>query len=248
MTAVYDRIGVGYAELRRPDPRFAAAITAAVGPGTVVNVGAGAGSYEPPGTVVAVEPSAVMVAQRQHGSAPAVRAVAEALPFADRAFDAALAVLTTHHWADARTGLRELERVSRTQVILTWDQAFTAEHFWFVRDYLPESSARELTLAALGTVLDAWPDATAVPVMVPHDCTDGFFAAYWRRPEAYLVPAVREAISGLALLDQDLVGRALARLAADLDDGTWADRYAELLGRETLDCGYRLVVRHPARD
>lgn len=247
MTAVYDRIGVGYADLRRPDPRFAAAIAAAVGAGTVVNVGAGAGSYEPPSTVVAVEPSPVMVAQRPQRSAPAVRAVAEALPFADGAFDAALAVLTTHHWTDARTGLRELERVSRKQVVLTWDQAFTAEHFWFVRDYLPESSARERTLAALDTVLEVWPDAEVRALQVPHDCTDGFFAAYWRRPEAFLVPAVREAISGLALLDQALVDRAVARLAADLQDYSWAERYAELLGRDALDCGYRLVVRHSAQ-
>ncbi|MFN2536857.1 MAG: class I SAM-dependent methyltransferase [Mycobacteriales bacterium] len=241
--AVYDRIGVGYAELRRPDPHFRRAIEDAVGSGTVVNVGAGTGSYEPASTVVAVEPSPVMLAQRPRGSAPAVQAVAEALPFADNAFDVALALFTTHHWTDARTGLRELTRVSRRQVVLTWDQAYNAEHFWFVRDYLPEAAAREAGLAALATTLEAWPGAQVRVVEVPHDCTDGFFAAYWRRPEAFLVPAVRSAISALALLDPEVVDRAVSRLAADLDTGAWARRYAGLLARETLDCGYGLVLR-----
>jgi SAM-dependent methyltransferase len=208
----------------------------------VVNVGAGAGSYEPAGTVVAVEPSPVMVAQRPVGSAPAVRAVAERLPFADDAFDAALAVLTTHHWSDAGAGLAELARVSARQVVLTWDQAFTAEHFWFLTDYLPQAAEREAGLAALTTVTEAWPDAEVRVLEVPHDCTDGFFAAYWRRPQAYLVPAVREAISGLALLDQDLVDDAIARLAADLADGSWGRRHADLLGHTSWDCGYRLVI------
>ena len=243
MTAVYDRIGVGYAELRRPDPWVAAAIANAVGSGTVVNIGAGTGSYEPTGTVVAVEPSPVMIAQRTASAAPVVQAVAEALPFADRAFDTSLAVLTTHHWTDPRRGLEEMARVSRQQVVLTWDQAFTREHFWFVRDYLPEAADREAGLAALTTVTDVWPDAEVRAVTVPHDCTDGFFAAYWRRPEAFLVPAVRASISALALLRQDLVDAAVARLAADLEDGSWARRNAELLALEALDCGYRLVVR-----
>jgi SAM-dependent methyltransferase len=243
MTAVYDRIGVGYAELRRPDPRFAEAIAVAAGPGTVVNIGAGTGSYEPAGTVAAVEPSPVMIAQRPAGAAPAVQAVAEALPFADRAFDVSLAVLTTHHWTDPQRGLEEMARVSQRQVVLTWDQAFTGEHFWFIRDYLPEAAEREAGLAALATVRATWPQADVRRVEVPHDCTDGFFAAYWRRPEAYLRPAVREAISGLALLDQDLVGEAIRRLASDLAEGTWSRRYADLLARDSLDCGYRLVVR-----
>ncbi len=247
MTAIYDRIGVGYADLRRPDPRIAQVLADALGPGTVVNIGAGAGSYEPPGTTAAVEPSPVMLAQRPATAAPAVQAVAEQLPFTDQQFDAALASLTTHHWTDARAGLAEMARVSRRQVVLTWDQEFTAERFWFVAEYLPEASEREVGLAAMTTALEAWPDATVTPVLVPHDCTDGFFAAYWRRPEAFLVPAVRDAISALALLDQRLVAEAVARLRSDLDDGTWARRHADLLEQETFDCGYRLVVRDPRR-
>jgi SAM-dependent methyltransferase len=241
--AVYDRIGIGYADLRRPDPRVAAAILAAVGPGAVLNVGAGTGSYEPSSTVVAVEPSEVMIAQRPAGSAPVVRAVAEALPFADGAFDAALAVLTTHHWTDAAQGLAELTRVSRRQVVLTWDAAFTRTGLWVMEDYLPEVADREQGLAHLGAVLQAWPDAEVHAVPIPWDCTDGFFAAYWRRPEAYLNPAVRAAISGFALCEPDVVTAAMARLAADLDSGAWAERHADLLTEDSHDCGYRLVVR-----
>lgn len=209
----------------------------------MLNVGAGTGSYEPASTVVAVEPSLVMVQQRPAGSAPAVRAIAEALPFADASFDASLAVLTTHHWTDPAAGLAELARVSRRQVVFTWDQHFSTSHFWFIRDYLPEAAERERSLAALDAVVAHWPDVTVTVVPVPHDCTDGFFAAWWRRPEAFLSPVVRASISGIALLDQAVVGAAVARLDADLRSGAWRERYADLLGLDELDCGYRLVVR-----
>jgi SAM-dependent methyltransferase len=244
MTAVYDRIGVGYADLRVPDDRIAAHLHAALGDArTVVNIGAGTGSYEPPLELVAVEPSPVMLSQRPVGSAPAVQARAEALPFGDKAFDASLAVLTTHHWSDPLAGLEEMRRVSRRQVVLTWDQDFTASHFWFLSDYLPEAAAREQTLTAAAGILQAWPEAQVHPVPVPWDCTDGFFAAYWRRPEAFLVPAVRASISGLALLDQRLVDAAISRLAGDLDSGAWHRKHAGLLEQPELDCGYRLIVR-----
>ena len=242
MTAVYDRIGHGYADLRRPDQRIASLIGQALGPGTVVNVGAGTGSYEPASTLVAVEPSAVMVGQRLAGAAPAVQAVAEALPFADGAFDAALAVLTTHHWTDPAAGLAELVRVARRQVVLTWDQQFVASRFWFVTDYLPEIAEAESDRAAFRAVVDAWPSARTVVVHVPWDCTDGFFAAYWRRPEAYLEPHVRAAISSFAFQPAERVDAAVARLAADLEDGSWNARHGHLRALPELDCGYRLVV------
>lgn len=243
MTAVYDQIGVGYAALRVPDHRIAAQLQAALGDAaTVVNVGAGAGSYEPAVGVVAVEPSALMISQRPADAAFAVRAVAEALPFIDGAFEASLAVLTTHHWHDAPRGLAEMRRVSRRQVVLTWDQAVTAQQFWFIKDYLPEAAEREAELAALRTILEHWPDAEVHVVPIPHDCTDGFFAAYWRRPEAFLVPAVRAAISSFAYLDDGLVTDALARLEADLATGAWQQRHGHLLELDELDLGYRLVI------
>jgi Methyltransferase domain len=248
---VYDRtsLAVGYSGRRRPDPRIAAQIGRALGTGRpVLNVGAGAGSYEPAGpgaAVVAVEPSLAMLAQRPDGTAPAVRAVAENLPFPDGAFGAGLATLTVHHWTDPAGGLGELQRVAPDrQVVLTWDPDVVARSFWFTRDYLPEAIAGELD-RALWTVDDiaaALSPVRVEVVPVPWDCTDGFFGAYWRRPEAYLLPVVRNAISALALLDEDLVDDAVRRLAADLDTGRWAGRYADLLDRDAMDLGYRLVV------
>lgn len=184
-----------------------------------------------------------MVSQRPSGAAAAVQAVAEALPFADQVLDVALAVLTTHHWSDVETGLREMERVSRRQVVLTWDQDVVAREFWLLADYLPEAVEREGSLASLHAVRAIWPKARIIPVPVPHDCADGFFAAYWRRPEAYLVPAVRAAISGLARLDPQVVKRAVQQLRSDVATGEWDSRYGRLRGLDCLDLGYRLVVR-----
>ncbi len=242
----YDVIGSGYAERRRPDPRWAAAIHDALGDAaSVVNVGAGAGSYEPPTTVVAVEPSATMIAQRPPGSAPCVQARAEALPLPDGHADAAMAVLTVHHWTDLRAGLAELRRVARRRVVIVhWDDAFTG-HFWLMQDYIPANadwdrrrfpSLRDV-LAGLGS---ATVELRVLPV--PHDCSDGFLGAYWRRPAAYLDPTVRAAISNLAHPDAPPVDEGLARLADDLASGAWHERYADLLALDELDLGYRLVI------
>jgi SAM-dependent methyltransferase len=182
---LYDTLGVGYATGRRTDPRIAAALWAALGDAeTVVNVGAGTGSYEPPDReVVAVEPSAVMRAQRPPGAAPCIAASAEALPFADDAFDAGMAVLSDHHWHDNAAGLRELRRVARRVVLFQWDNTRLGE-FWLVRDYLPElvAYARGPSLQERGALLA--PDTTITPVPIPWDCVDGFLHAHWRRPEA----------------------------------------------------------------
>jgi SAM-dependent methyltransferase len=229
--------------VRREDPHIAARIRAALGGArTVVNVGAGAGSYEPRDLeVVAVEPSETMIAQRPEGSAPVVRAFAEALPFEDESFDAALGVLTDHHWSDHARGLAEMRRVARRVVLFSWDPA-TVHDMWIVRDYLP--SVADLipdgyrlahTLARLG-------DARAEPVPIPHDCRDGFFHAYWRRPEAYLDPGVRAGISVFAQLDDAAVEDGIGRLRRDLESGEWARRNADLLELEEVDAGYRLIV------
>lgn len=244
MIPIYERIGEGYAEKRRPDPRWLVQIhSAMVGGNSVLNVGAGSGSYEPVDKmVVALEPSEVMIGQRSPDAAPVVRGRAELLPFADRVFDAALAVLTVHHWVDPEAGLAEMRRVAARQVVVTWDPGVFASEFWLIRDYLPEAAHREQGLATLSTVLHFLGNATSTPLPVPFDCTDGFFAAYWRRPQAYLEERIRNAISGLALLDQGVVQSAMRRLASDLDDGTWYERYSQLTGLEQLDLGYRLVI------
>jgi SAM-dependent methyltransferase len=241
----YDLIGRSYDRHRHPDPRIAARIDAALaGAGSIVNVGAGTGSYEPAGRrVVAVEPSRVMIAQRPRGAAPVVCAVAEALPFADGSFDVATAILTVHHWTDFRQGLGEMRRVARRRVVvLTWDRERFHEAFWFVRDYLPEVAHAERGLAALAEITAVLGACAVQAVPIPHDCTDGFFGAYWRRPEAYLDPETRAAISGLARVGEAVVRPAVARLAADLASGAWARRYGHLRASAEIDLGYRLVV------
>lgn len=245
--AVYDRIGTTYARYRRADPRISARIDRALGEArSVIDVGAGAGSYEAGDhTYVAVEPSAVMVAQRPPGAAPAVRAVAERLPFADGSFDAALASLTVHHWSDLAGGLAEMRRVSRGPVVVfTW-ASDRFSRFWLVDEYLPEAGTHDRTLAGLADVCELLPGCAVEVVPVPHDCTDGFFAAYWRRPERYLDPDARAAISGIALLPPAAVRRMATALAADLESGAWARRHGDLLGLDEMDLGYRLVVTGP---
>lgn len=233
---------------RRPEPRIAARIAAALGDArSVVNVGAGAGSYEPEDReVVAVEPSGEMVRQRAAEAAPAVRGRAEQLPFRDRAFDAAMAVLTIHHWTDVARGLAEIRRVARERVvILTWDP----EHpgFWLVRDYFPEIHEFDRrTFPSLETLRAAFGPIEVRPVPVPADCVDGFLGAYWRRPEAYLDEGARGAISSFPRLNN--VEARIARLRAHLADGTWHARNADLLALDELDIGYRLVVAAGPRD
>lgn len=243
--AVYDEIGRTYGAVRRADPRIADQVLRALGGApTVLNVGAGAGSYEPADgrAVVAVEPSEVMRSQRPLGSAPCVGGVAGALPFPDGSFDATLTTFSVHHWPDQRAGLDELRRVAPRNVILTFDPAFH-NRLWLVRDYLPEAAqvpgADPLRPEEVGAHLGG---GSVEVVPVPADCWDGFFWAFWRRPEAYLDPAVRAGISGLALLPDDLVAQRLQQLAADLESGAWHERNADLLELDEVDAGYRLVV------
>jgi SAM-dependent methyltransferase len=239
---LYDEIGRGYRAHRRPDPRLAAAILKALGDAeTVVNVGAGAGSYEPTDRrVVAVEPSSAMIAQRAPTAAPAVQASAGDLPFRAGAFDAALAVLTIHHWPDRARGLRELARVARHRIVLlTWDPATPA--FWLADEYFPQLWAIDRPIfPSLDDLRRALGPIEVQPLPVPHDCTDGFVGAYWRRPAAYLDPAVRGAMSTFTKFPDP--EPALARLRRDLADGTWSRGHRDLVERDELDLGYRLVI------
>jgi SAM-dependent methyltransferase len=242
--SLYDAIGATYVATRRPDPRIAARIHAALGDAaTVLNVGAGAGAYEPGDRrVVAVEPSRTMRAQRPPGAPRAIPATAEDLPFRDGAFDAAMAVLTVHHWTDPERGLRELRRVARRVVVLGFDPEW-GERSWLTRDYLPgvlkpERPGLAEAVAALG-------GARVEPVPIPHDCSDGFLHAYWRRPQAYLDPVVRANISVFARLDDERVRTFARRLEEDLRSGAWHARHADLLELDELDLGYRLLVAPP---
>ena len=240
MTAKYDLIGLNYAELRKPDPRIAAAIQAALGRAeTVLNVGAGTGSYEPVDRrVTAVEPSLEMIRQRGPSAAKVIQASAEDLPFEDGAFDASMAILTIHHWSNKELGLHEMRRVTRGRIVLlTFDPACRP---WLI-DYLPElATLDELQMPAMSDYT-RWLGAVKVaPVLVPHDCRDGFLYAYWRRPGVYLDARIRSGSSSFKAIRNAEPG--LQRLREDLESGEWERRYGELLTREVYDAGYRLVV------
>jgi SAM-dependent methyltransferase len=238
---IYDTIGLGYRTFRQPDPRIAAQIWAAVGEAErIVNVGAGTGSYEQGGRgLVAVEPSAVM-AQGRDEVVPFVRAVAEHLPFPDDSFDVALALMTVHHWLDIRGGLAELRRVASRQVIFTFDPALH-DSLWVFSEYVP--AARGLAdHTPVDVVTDALVTSRVEIVPVPADCTDGFAAAYWRRPEQYLLPLARSNISAFARLDQGLIEPGMAQLQRDLASGVWLERHMDLLTMDQFDAGLRLVI------
>lgn len=244
MTATYEQLGVGYAEIRRADPRWQATLDSALGSArTVVNVGAGTGSYEPEARyVLAVEPSATMIRQRGPKAAPALLASAENLPIADSQFDAAMAVATLHHWNDWEAGLREMRRVADHVVVVHFDPAVHTD-FWLARDYLPELAEvwREVpTPHDVAHALGSRVVVTELPV--PWDCVDGFLPAYWRRPQAYLHAQVRRSMSGLQLLNPEVLARGMTALRKDLEDGTWQRENADLLEREYLDVGWRLIT------
>ncbi len=240
----YDTIGRGYLAHRRADPRWEAVVFEHVADADrIVNVGAGTGSYEPPGrSLLAVDPSSVMIDQRPADSAPAVRASGSALPFFSRCADVAMAILTVHHWDDWAAGLGEMCRVAPRRLVLGIDFDLHAS-FWLLEEYLPEVAEHTRSIGpgvdAIATAIGA---TSTVPLLVPVDMVDGVLGAYWRHPEAYLDPAVRANCSGLALADPAVIARGAAALAADLESGAWHERHADLLTCDSLDLGYRLVV------
>jgi len=239
----YERGGAGYAERRRTDPRIASRLHAALGDArTVLNVGAGAGSYEPTDRLVtAVEPSAAMRAQRP-ADRPAIDAAAEDLPFADASFDAVMATVTVHQWTQLDRGLRELRRVSRGPVVILTFDPDALGRFWLA-DYLPELLASESrrfpTLQRLAAGLGR---CGVAEVPIPLDCADGFMEAYYGRPEAFADPAVRRSQSSWGFVDQDVIARGLARLQAHLASGEWDRRHGHLRSQPEFAGSLRLVV------
>jgi SAM-dependent methyltransferase len=239
---LYDDIGHGYGATRRTEPRIAAQIWEALGNArTVLNVGAGTGSYEPPDRdIIAVEPSAVMRAQRPPQAAPCLAAEAGCLPFRDRCFGAAMAVLSDHHWPDPVAGWREMRRVARRVVVFQFDTS-CPERFWLTRDYLPEFGQLGVGRPSLAELARAI-GARSVPVLVPWDCIDGFFYAYWRRPEAYLLPEVRRGTSVWSRVGAAAEDRAMRALRTDLASGRWIERNEQLMGLDAADLGGQLLI------
>ncbi len=241
---LYDTIGATYTVTRRTEPRIAARVRTALGDAqTVLNVGAGTGSYEPSDRhVLAVEPSALMRSQRLPDAAPCVAGTAENLPFADESFDAAMAFSTVHHWQDPIAGLREMRRVARRVVVFTFDTS-DPDRFWLTRDYLPEFAAsRACRVLASLTELARGIGARMEPVLIPWDCADGFYEAYWRRPEAYLDERVRRGVSVWASVGPDVEWRAVRTLRDDLASGRWAERNRDLLDLDAAELGARLLI------
>jgi SAM-dependent methyltransferase len=241
---VYDRIGRQYTANRRADPRWETLVAEQIGDARrIVNVGAGTGSYEPPGReVVAIEPSGVMLAQRAPGAAPAARAVAADLPVAAGWADVVMAILTVHHWSDWERGLAELCRVAPRRVVFAIDFEVHSK-FWLLQEYLPEVLEHTLQCAPdAGVIAESIGATTSIDMPVYRDLQDGVLGAYWCRPEQYLDHRVRANNSGTALAHPETTALGIARLEADLANGAWHERHADLLERESIDMGYRLLV------
>jgi SAM-dependent methyltransferase len=239
---MYDRIGRSYRQARQPDPRIEARVNAALGgASTVVNIGAGTGNYEPGNRrLVAVEPSLTMIAQRAQHAAQVVQAAAERLPFSDKTFDAAMALHTVHHWRDPRAGLLEMRRVADSAVVFCGSVAHT---FWLTSDYFPaidRARRPEVQPERIASVLGGTSRIEVIPI--PRDCVDGFWEAYWARPEAYLDARVRAGTSVFRLLTPPELRSGLRRLSEDLRSGTWDERHGHLRQLEQYDCGLRMVV------
>ena len=241
VSPLYDRIGVQYSQYRKPDIRIGAALMRAIGDRQkILNLGAGVGAYEPlDRDVVALEPSRVMISQRPRNIAPVVQGQAERLPFKDNAFDICMAILTLHHWSDIEAGLKEAIRVARKRLLLLTWIGFT-EEFWLV-DYLPQIKKIDAPLfPSIDQLEEIIGPVRVVPVPIRHDCTDGFLCAYWRRPHLYLDARARRAISTFSRMTNFRDG--LHRLNKDLKSGQWHKRYHDLLKKDSMDYGYRIVV------
>lgn len=241
----YNRDDICYSRHRRPDPRIASIIHAALGSArTVVNIGAGTGSYEPEDRyVLAIEPSIAMRAQRGAHLAPAIIATAESIPLDDKTVDASMAMVTTHHWSDPEKGLLEMKRVTRHRILILTFDPDALDSFWNI-DYFPNVVATErrryLSIDRIISLLDAPTEIQSIPI--PLDCTDGFQEAFFGRPEAFLDPAVRRAQSAWGFFDDAQQEAELRQLRADLATGEWDRRHGKLRTQPIFVGAMRLIV------
>lgn len=251
--ARYDTIGQGYSRTRREDPRFRARIHAALGNArTVVNVGAGTGAYEPRDRhVVAIEPSDVMAAQRPRDLTPAIRATAGSIPLRDGAVDAAMAILSIHHWdEELEMGIRELRRVARGPVVILTYAAAVSGSMWLMADYLPEVAALDHRIFPSPEAIAQWlgGEVRIETIPIPRDTPDWMLGSFWAHPERVLDADARAATSGFARMAGEVVDRVVSEVARDLKSGLWDARYGHLRTLEEFDAGLRLVIATPASD
>lgn len=244
MAVIYDTIGTTYSLGRRSDPRIASVIERALeGCASVLNVGAGAGSYEPRHcNLIALEPSRVMILQRAVDAAPVVQARAEALPFADRSFDAVLGVLTAHHWSDQTQGFAECARVARDRVVFLTIDPEVLKEFWIYRYFPSLLTIDGRIFPGIERFAEAFASVEVKSVPIPADCCDGFLGAYWRRPSAYLDPLVRHSISTFSMINAREIDLGLEELQSEVKSGAWAERHAAIKDLNALDVGYRIVI------
>ena len=242
MNEPYDQIGKGYSVARKADPRIKQAIDdALMGAESILNIGAGAGSYEPEGAnLMALEPSQEMIKQRRAGAAPCIRGCAEHLPFNAREFSHTMTILSMHHWSDRQIAYKEIKRVTRERFIaLTWNP--NSAPFWLTEDYFPEIHKKDCEIFPTTDELrESFAGIQFYPLPIPFDCTDGFTAAYWARPHAYLEPEVRAGMSTFVKMTDPAPG--LERLKADLRSGTWQQKYSTLQTLKAFDAGYVLAI------
>lgn len=249
-TPRYERIGLGYTRTRREDPRLAERIHRALGDArTVVNVGAGAGSYEPHDRhVIAIEPSDVMAAQRGDGRAPAIRASAGALPLRDQSVDAAMAILSVHHWdAEQEQGVREMRRVARGPVVIVTYDTEVSGRMWLMAEYLPEVAELDRRIMPSIDTLVGWLGGSSrvETVEIPADTPDWTLGSFWAHPERVLDPVARAATSGFARMEAAVVDRVVESVRRDLESGAWDQRHGDLRGLASFDVGFRLIVSTP---
>ena len=242
MNSLYDNIGINYSQKRQSDPRIAKQIQEKLNAAhRVLNIGAGAGSYEPQDlNLIAVEPSIEMINQRPKGAHPVVQASAEALPFPDNYVSHALTILSMHHWTNRDQAFKEINRVSTDYFIaVSWNPE--AAPFWLTRDYFPEIIEMDRQIFPKTTEIEAYFDKVSIePLLIPDDCIDGFLAAYWKRPSAYLEQSVRNSISSFAKLEDPNPG--LAILKSDLDRGIWESKNTSILEQSSIDAGYVIIT------
>ena len=241
MEAIYDQIGINYSESRGTDPKIAKQLNFELrGATRIVNIGAGTGSYEPENIdLVAVEPSSETISQRKTDSHTVEQAFAEKLPFENNSFSHAMTVLSMHHWENRARAFSEINRVTTKKfVAITWDPA--SEPFWLTRDYFPEFYEMDkIDFPELEELNEHFDEVKMSPLEIPADCKDGFLAAFWKRPEAYLSSKVRQSISSFSKIED--ASNGLQTLRADIASGTWEKRNQAILGASSLDVGYRVV-------
>ncbi len=241
MKATYDTIGINYAQKRKSDPRIAAQILERLqGVERILNIGAGTGSYEPIDmNLVALEPSLEMIKQRSTDAHPVVQGTAESLPFEDGSFSHALTILSMHHWKDQAKAFQEINRVVRDKFIaISWDPKSAG--FWFTRDYFPEVvEMDQANFPSIDILNEHFDDVKVEPLLIPEDCIDGFLAAYWKRPTAYLNEDVRNSISSFSKLDH--IEGPLQQLEADIKNGVWQEKNQSILNQSELDAGYIII-------